>query len=130
MDLTQQSPEVLDVVADRVVRDDELDHPVVDIDGMPVPGESMYKTEAYQPLRLSLLREGDRGRFVSCFGDWPDLLSEGISFTVGPREEETNRWCVQLPDGPELLVTHQQADTLVVEPVGQRQSAPPADKWK
>lgn len=103
--------------------DDELDHPVVDIDGMPVPGESMYQTEAYRPLRLSLLRRGDRGRFVRCFAEWPELLADGVEFTVGPREQKTNRWRVMLTDGTELLVTHQEADTLVVEPLGQHEPA-------
>lgn len=96
--------------------DEELNHPVVDIDGLPVPGENMYRSEAYRPLRLSLMREGDRGRFVGCRTDWPSGVGEGDRFQVGPREPEQTHWIVRMLDGREVDVPHLSADGLLVEP--------------
>jgi len=101
--------------------DDALDHPVIDIDGAPVPGESEYDAEAgARPLQLSLMREGDRGRFIACGNGWPEGTGAGLTFTVGPREVGATAWKVHMDDGSELIVDHACADRIFAEPVRQR----------
>ncbi len=95
--------------------DEELDHPVEDIDGEPVPGESKF-VAGMKPLRLSLMREGDSGRFVSCNMPWPPGIVVGKTFTVGPRDVDRNAWTVQLGDGREVVVGHAAADQIYAEP--------------
>lgn len=98
--------------------DDALDHPVIDIDGAPVPGESEYDEEAgFRPLRLSLMREGDRGRFIACGSGWPDGLDAGMTFVVGPRDVGANAWKVRTENGAELDINHARADRIFAEPV-------------
>jgi ABC-type Mn2+/Zn2+ transport system permease subunit/Mn-dependent DtxR family transcriptional regulator len=99
--------------------DDELGHPVYDFDGNRVPGESSYRSEACRPLRLSLMREGDQGRFVGCLAPWPDGITEGDRFRVGPRELDTNHWHIRTHQGADLVVPHETADHLLVEPTGE-----------
>ena len=96
--------------------DDELGHPVVDVDGMTVPGESKYVAAGYRPLTLSLLREGDRGRFLASKSRWPEGVREGMSFTVGPRVLDTNEWQVSIEGRSELVLSHEQADHLLIVP--------------
>jgi ABC-type Mn2+/Zn2+ transport system permease subunit/Mn-dependent DtxR family transcriptional regulator len=112
--------EKLEHLHPRIVLDDfdeELDHPVVDIDGAVVPGESEYREAGYRPLRLSLLRDGDEGRFVACGDEWPQGTHEGMTFRVGPRAADANEWRVSLEEGKEIRIHHALADDIYVEPV-------------
>ena len=102
--------------------DNELGHPIVDVDGRPVPGESEYVSAGYRPLTLSLLRKGDRGCFLASKSDWPEGVHEGLVFTVGPRILHTNQWTVQLDPDREILLSHEQADQLLIVPADAPQS--------
>ena len=96
--------------------DDELGHPVVDVDGIAVPGESKYVDAGYRPLTLSLLREGDQGIFLASKARWPKGVGEGMHFVVGPRLTETNEWQVAVAGKGDLVLTHAQADQLLIIP--------------
>ncbi|MFC1707255.1 iron chelate uptake ABC transporter family permease subunit [Planctomycetota bacterium] len=96
--------------------DDDLEHPVTDSHGVVIPGEVVDVGDEHPEVVLSLLRVGDRGVFLRCDGDWPAGLSGGAEFALRPRDEDTNRWHVVLVSGDEVLLSHAEADRLVVEP--------------
>ena len=96
--------------------DNELGHPATDSHGLPVPGER-FDLHDDVPLALSLLREGDAAKLVGCVGAWPEELSEGVVFTMGPRDLQSGGWEIRLQDGPTVHLAHDQADDLIVERV-------------
>jgi len=113
-DAAHKAAEELEHLHDRAVLDefdDELEHPVEDAHGVPVPGER----EEGSALLLSLLRAGDKARCVACSGPWPGNLDAGMEFTLGPRQTRTNQWTLCLPDGAKVTITHEDADRIVVE---------------
>jgi manganese/iron transport system permease protein/iron/zinc/copper transport system permease protein len=95
--------------------DDELGHPLEDVHGVPVPGEVVEESGELQALTLSLLREGDRGRFVACRHSWPTGLRNGMTFTVGPRHGGGEEWSVVRDGGSETILSHGDADALFVQ---------------
>ncbi len=94
--------------------DNELDHPVTDVHGLPVPGERETGTGEQPSLTLSLLREGDRGRFSGCAGPWPEGIQAGVVFSLLTRATASDPWTVQLERGPRIQLDHSQADRLEV----------------
>ncbi len=96
--------------------DEELDHPIVDSAGVPVPGEQEAQADRARGLWLSLLREGDRARVRSTVPGWGGMTA-GQVFTIGARDSATGAWLVTLDGGAGLAVPHEVADRLAVERV-------------
>jgi ABC-type Mn2+/Zn2+ transport system permease subunit/Mn-dependent DtxR family transcriptional regulator len=95
--------------------DNELDHPVTDAHGSPVPGEREAGAADLPSLTLSLLRENDHGRFIGCDGRWPEGVRSEAAFTLLSRNAPGAPWTVQLDDGTRVELDHAQADRLEVE---------------
>jgi hypothetical protein len=79
-----------------------------------VPGEQEARQDAAPPLRLCLLREGDRARALASLPGVP-ALAAGAEFTLGPRDPETGAWTVRCADGSRTVVSHDDADELPVQ---------------
>ncbi len=95
--------------------DDELDHPDADLQGIPIPGEQEAHSERAPALRLSLLRQGDRGRVRASAGIQIEGMEAGTCFTLGPRDPDTGAWRVTTDAGVSLHIAHDAADDIAVE---------------
>jgi manganese/iron transport system permease protein/iron/zinc/copper transport system permease protein len=115
-DAAHAAAERLEHLHDRRVLDEfdnELDHPGVDAHGIPIPGEQEACSEEVAPLRLSLMRQGDRGRVQG--GKMVAGLLPGTAFRLQGRDLLSGDWIVHPDDGECLRVPHDDADEVAVD---------------
>lgn len=95
--------------------DEELNHPLKDSHGKKIPGE-MNPTEEEPPLILALLRFGDRAKVVHSDTTITSTVSEGDILTIGKKHEgESPSWEIERQDGQKLILSHKQADKIIVK---------------
>lgn len=92
--------------------DNELNHPLTDSHGVPIPGESEKDENAL--LTLSLLRQGDKGTIIKAPENCPKNLKTDTSFELISRNSENDTWTIKLDDNSQIVVTHELADYLVI----------------
>lgn len=113
--------------------DDALGHPETDPHGQPIP-RSTIDLELHQPVSLSKLRLGDRGRVVGIEESSPVTVASGVptnaaavarlgltlghQFTVSSRDLLATRWTIRLVDGTTRELSHELADIIRVQPEG------------
>ncbi len=130
MDVEQahEAAERLEHLHERIVMDrfdDELGHPARAADGSEIPGEV---TTAHDqdgiPVTLALLRPGDRAKVKAMARtpqnekpDLPDGIKAQKVVRVLSHDEENQTWQLRLPDESEVVVDHETADRLIVEPL-------------
>ena len=115
-DAAHAAAERLEHLHDRRVLDEfdnELDHPGVDAHGIPIPGEQEAHSERVAPLRLSLMRQGDRGRVQG--GKTVAGLPPGTVFRLQGRDPLSGDWIVHPDDSECLRVPHDDADEVTVD---------------
>ncbi len=107
--------------------DDKLGHPLRDPHGSEIPEDFVHLVPG-AVVPAAMLREGHHGVVVNV--DDPTLqqrLPVGVNVVAGPRRGHDDVWTLQLPDGNELELQHQQADAIQVKlgdakPQGSRDS--------
>ncbi len=96
--------------------DNELDHPDADSHGVSIPGEKEADSEQAPPVKLSLMRQGDRGVVTDLnSGLVLQGLPPGTAFVMRGRDPLGGDWIVQPDNGDCVHVTHEDADDVSVD---------------
>jgi manganese/iron transport system permease protein/iron/zinc/copper transport system permease protein len=97
--------------------DDKLGHPLTDPHGTAIPTDVAKRKG---PVLASMLRDGHRAKIIEIqeiarkFG-----LSEGEMVTMASRRNDGNTWVMVSQGHGEIELTHDEADGIVVELVGE-----------
>ncbi|MEK6238424.1 MAG: metal ABC transporter permease [Planctomycetales bacterium] len=114
-DLHEQAERLQHVYDEEAVDylDDKLGHPLRDPHGAEIP-EDFVHLVAGQVIKASLLREGHAAVVESVDSSLDSPLEPGMRIRVGPRQEQETKWTILLPDGSEVRLDHDAADSVHV----------------
>ncbi len=94
--------------------DDLLGHPIYDPHGALIPQSSSHCSVG-GVCSLSYLREGMTGKILEAPGKLgAEGLKPGVSVRVGPRGKNQAQWSIVLADGNELVLDHNESDSVKV----------------
>lgn len=95
--------------------DDKLGHPLLDPHGAEIPEDFVDLVPGAKVI-VSLLRQGRRATVIALGEKARQTpLQEGMQITAGPRQKDGAMWTLILPNGSEVLLDHQTADTVMVK---------------
>lgn len=112
---------VLEHISDQATvdyLDDKLGHPLTDPHGSEIPEDDTY-LKTNREVLFSVLREGRKAKVLKVTAGGETLgLSSGELIRVGPRLHDDQIWTLIRADGSLMELDHNQADAVVVVPVG------------
>lgn len=94
--------------------DDKLGHPLTDPHGSEIPEDFEHLVPG-EEVKFSLLREGHSGVVTLLDSDaFGTPLSIGMRVKAGPRKGEGRLWTLELPNGNQLELDHDMADSITI----------------